>query len=103
MPNSPIQVPEKGTYQRQLFEYWSRDYHLTQADHSAYIALNFAGVLDDCKNKLLNLMQYHHQQKASGVKNADFHERTIQRLQGTMTAAALAYECGFKQMQTLVC
>jgi hypothetical protein len=95
MQRSPIQVPEAGTYQWQLFDYWSDDYRTTRADHSAYIALNFAGVLDACKNKFLQLLQYHQQQAASAT-NPVLHQKAIQRLHGTMTGAALAYESAFK-------
>ena len=51
MNKETIKVPEKGTYQWQLFDYWSDEFRHTHADHSAYIALNFAGVLDACRNK----------------------------------------------------
>ena len=102
MQKSAIQVPEKGTYQWQLFDYWSDDYRMTQADHSAYIALNFAGVLDACKSKLLHLIQYH-QQQAAGAENGSLHHKAIHRLQSTMTGAALAYENGIKQNQAQMC
>ena len=46
MHKDTIQVPEKGTYKWQLFNYWSDEFRQTHADHSAYIALNFAGALD---------------------------------------------------------
>lgn len=95
MQKSFIQVPETGTYQWQLFDYWSDDYRTTRADHSAYIALNFAGVLDACKNKCLQLLQYHQQQAVSAA-NPVAHEKAIQRLRSTMTGAALAYESAFK-------
>ena len=95
MQKAPIQVPEKGTYQWQLFDYWSGEFRQTQADHSAYIALNFAGVLDACRLKWQKLLQLH-QQKAAVTRNSDAHQRAILRLQSTMTGAAIAYESGFK-------
>ena len=91
-----IQVPEKGTYQWQLFNYWSDEFRQTHADHSAYIALNFAGALDACRSKWQALLQHHRQQ---AVKSAatDRHQRAIERLQNTMTGAAMAFESGFRQ------
>lgn len=96
MHRDTIQVPEKGTYKWQLFNYWSDEYRQTQADHSAYIALNFAGVLDTCRNKLHKLIQ-HHRQQASKSSARERHHRAIARLQATMTGAAMAYESGFHQ------
>ena len=61
MHQEAIQVPEKGTYKWQLFNYWSDEYRQTRADHSAYIALNFAGALDACRSKLQTLVQRHSQ------------------------------------------
>ena len=61
MNKETIKVPEKGTYQWQLFDYWSDEFRHTHADHSAYIALNFAGVLDACRNKFHSLIQHHSQ------------------------------------------
>ena len=91
-----IQVPEKGTYKWQLFNYWSDEYRQTHADHSAYIALNFAGALDACRSKLQTLIQRHSQQAAKSAACAR-HQRAIERLQNTMTGAAMAYESGFRQ------
>ena len=91
-----IQVPEKGTYKWQLFNYWSDEFRQTHADHSAYIALNFAGVLDTCRSKLFMLIQ-HHRQQASKSAACERHHRAIARLQNTMTGAAMAYESGFRQ------
>jgi hypothetical protein len=96
MQKTPIQVPEKGTYQGQLFDYWSDEYRQTHADHSAYIALNFAGVLDACRLKWQSLLR-HHQQHAAVAHNGSLHQRAIVRLQSTMTGAAIAYESGFKR------
>jgi hypothetical protein len=91
-----IQVPEKGTYKWQLFNYWSDEFRQTQAEHSAYIALNFAGALDVCRSKLHKLIQHHRQQaRKSAVQER--HHRAIERLQNTMTGAAMAYENGFRQ------
>ena len=59
MSKTPIQMPEKGSYKWQLFSYWSDEYRQTRADHSAYIALNFAGALDVCRTKLQKLLQHH--------------------------------------------
>ncbi len=95
MQKASIQVPEKGTYQGQLFDYWSDEFHQTHAEHSAYIALNFAGVLDACRLKWQNLL-HGHEQQAIGTHNGSLHQRAIQRLQSTMTGAAIAYESGFK-------
>lgn len=94
MHKDTIQVPEKGTYKWQLFNYWSDQYRQTRADHSAYIALNFAGTLDACRNKLQALLQHHRQQADKSVAQ-DRHQRAILRLQNTMTGAAMAYERGF--------
>jgi len=90
-----IQVPEKGTYKWQLFNYWSDEYRQTHANHSAYIALNFAGALDACRNKLHGLIQRH--QHASRANACERHQRAIERLQNTMTGAAIAYESAFRQ------
>jgi hypothetical protein len=94
MQKDTIQVPEKGTYQWQLFNYWSDQYRQTHADHSAYIALNFAGALDSCRRKLHALVQHHRQQACQSAARAN-HQRAIARLQNTMTGAAMAYERGF--------
>ena len=91
-----IQVPEKGTYQWQLFNYWSDEFRQTHADHSAYIALNFAGALDACRSKWQMLLQRHRQLAGKSAATAR-HQRAIQRLQNTMTGAAMAYESGFRQ------
>ena len=94
MHRDPIQVPEKGTYKWQLFNYWSGEFRQTQADHSAYIALNFAGVLESCRTKFQSLMQRHSAQAAQ-APNAERHIRAIKRLQNTMSGAAMAYERNF--------
>jgi hypothetical protein len=96
MQRELIQVPEKGTYKWQLFNYWSDEFRQTHADHSAYIALNFAGVLDNCRNKLTALIQHHRQQASKSVA-CERHQRAIERLQNTMTGAAMAYESGFRR------
>jgi hypothetical protein len=95
MHKEAIQVPEKGTYKWQLFNYWSDEYRQTHADHSAYIALNFAGALDACRCKLQALVQRHRQ--ASIGKSSERHARAIARLQNTMTGAAMSYENCFRQ------
>lgn len=95
MNRESIQVPEKGTYQWQLFDYWSGEYRQTHADHSAYIALNFAGALDACRNKFKALVQHHRQQATCA--NAERHQRAIARLQNTMSGAAMAYESCFQR------
>lgn len=96
MHKDTIQVPEKGTYKWQLFNYWSDEYRQTHADHSAYIALNFAGVLDACRAKWQALMQ-HHRQQAQSSTNSVRHRRAIERLQNTMSGAAMAYESCFRR------
>jgi hypothetical protein len=96
MHQETIQVPEKGTYKWQLFNYWSDDYRQTRADHSAYIALNFAGALDACRAKLQTLMQRHTQLDASEAVR-ERHARAIHRLQNTMTGAAMSYENCFRR------
>lgn len=96
MHRDTIQVPEKGTYRWQLFNYWSDEFRHTHAEHFAYIALNFAGVLDSCRSKLHTLIQ-HHRQQASSTHACARHQRAIERLQNTMTGAAMAYESGFRQ------
>jgi hypothetical protein len=95
MHQEPIQVPEKGTYKWQLFNYWSDNYRQTREDHSAYIALNFAGALDACRSKLQALVQRHKQLANSSSGHAR-HARAIARLQNTMTGAAMSYESCFR-------
>lgn len=96
MNKETIKVPEKGTYQWQLFDYWSDDFRHTNAEHSAYIALNFAGVLDACRSKWHALIQ-HHSQHLSDAKDGRCHRRAIQRLQNTMSGAAMSYEDCFRR------
>lgn len=96
MQKETIKVPEKGTYQWQLFDYWSDEFRQTSAEHSAYIALNFAGVLDACRSKLHTLIQ-HHRQHLSDAQGAQCHRRAIQRLQNTMSGAAMSYEDCFRR------
>jgi hypothetical protein len=95
MHKDVIQVPEKGTYKWQLFNYWSDEYRQTHADHSAYIALNFAGALDACRSKLQTLVQ-RHKQAGGTASSREYHARAIARLQNTMTGAAMAYENCFR-------
>ena len=94
MHRNTIPVPEKGTYKWQLFNYWSDEFRQTHNDNSAYIALNFAGALDTCRSKLQNLIQ-HHRQQASKTNACARHQRAIERLQNTMSGAAMAFESGF--------
>jgi hypothetical protein len=94
MQKDTIKVPEKGTYKGQLFGYWSEEYRQTHADHSAYIALNFAGVLDACRTKFNTLLQ-HHRQHVSDSQGGARHTRAIERLQNTMSGAAMSYESCF--------
>ena len=96
MQKTPIAMPEKGTYKWQLFSYWSDEYRQTRADHSAYIALNFAGALDLCRTKLQALM-HHHLAHAADADCAERHNRAIQRLQNTLSGAAMAYESSFQR------
>jgi hypothetical protein len=93
MQKEPIKVPEKGTYKGQLFGYWANEFRQTNANHSAYIALNFAGVLDACRAKL-NAHIQHHRQHADGGER---HNRAIERLQNTMSGAAMSYESCFRR------
>lgn len=94
MQKNTIEVPEKGTYKWQLFDYWSGEFHQTHAGHNAYIALNFAGALEACKSKFQALVQQH-RSKAGDAATAARHMRAIERLQNTMSGAAVAYESGF--------
>jgi hypothetical protein len=96
MHRDSIQVPEKGTYKWQLFNYWSDEFRQTHNDHSAYIALNFAGALDTCRTKLQALIQ-HHRQQAAKTSACERHNRAIERLQNTMTGAAMAFESDFRK------
>lgn len=96
MHKEPIPVPEKGTYKWQLFDQWAREFQQTQADHIAYIALNFAGALDACRNKLNALIEYHRNHIGDGT-NGIRHRRAIERLQNTMSGAAMSYESCFRQ------
>jgi len=91
-----IKVPEKGTYQWQLFDYWSDEFRSTNADHNAYIALNFAGVLDACRTKFQALIQ-HHRQHVADKTCGERHSRAITRLQNTMSGAAMSYESCFRR------
>jgi len=94
MQKNTIQVPEKGTYKWQLFDYWSDEYRQTHDGHNAYIALNFAGALEACKSKFQALVQQHRAKAADAATGAR-HMRAIERLQNTMSGAAVAYESGF--------
>ena len=95
MHKDPIKLPEKGTYKWQLVKQWSDEFRQSHADHVAYIALHLAGVLDPYRNKLNSLIQHHrqHQRDAAGGKR---HSRAIERLQNTMTGAAVSYETNFR-------
>lgn len=94
MLKKTIPVPEKGTYQWQLFHYWSCEFRQTHAGHYAYIALNFAGALEACKLKFQALVQKHRAKSSDTVTGAR-HLRAIARLQNTMSGAAVAYENAF--------
>ena len=96
MNKATIRVPEKGTYKGQLFDYWSDEFRQSHADHSAYIALNFAGVLDSCRNKWHALIQ-HHSQHVNDAKGGKRHSKAIARLQNTMSGAAMSYETCFRR------
>jgi hypothetical protein len=96
MHKDTIRVPEKGTYKWQLFSYWSDEYRQTHADHSAYIALNFAGALDACRSKLQTLLN-HHRQHVGDPRVGARHHRAIERLQNTMSGAAISYESCFRR------
>jgi len=96
MQKTAIEMPEKGTYKWQLFNYWSDEYRQTRADHSAYIALNFAGALDVCRTKLQALVQ-HHRQHESDEGSGERHRHAIARLQNTLSGAAMAYESSFQR------
>lgn len=94
MSKISIQVPEKGTYKANLFNYWSDEYRLTRAGHVAYIALNFAGALDAARAKLAALNEKH--AKLAACERGGRHAQAIARLKKTMTGQAVAYESGFK-------
>ena len=96
MHKDTIHVPEKGTYQWQLFDYWSGEFRQSHAEHSAYIALNFAGVLDACRAKWLSLMQ-HHSQHLNDAGCGKRHRRAIARLENTLSGAAMSYESCFRR------
>ena len=95
MTKDLIKVPEKGTYKWQLFKQWTDEFRQTHADHVAYIALHLAGVLDPCRSKLNSLVQ-HHRQHLRDAPAGDRHSRAIERLQNTMTGAAVSYETNFR-------
>jgi hypothetical protein len=95
MNKDPIKMPEKGTYKWQLFKQWTDEFRQTHADHVAYIALHLAGVLDPYRNKLNSLVQ-HHRQHLRDTNAGDRHSRAIERLQNTMTGAAISYETNFR-------
>ena len=96
MNKATIRVPEKGTYQYQLFDYWSDEFRQSHADHSAYIAPNFAGGLDSCRNQWHALIQ-HHSQHVNDAKGGKRHSKAIARLQNTMSGAAMSYETCFRR------
>ena len=96
MRDDPIQVPQKGTYKGQQFTEWSDEFRRTHADHIAYIALNFAGVLDLCRTKF-NKLILQHSQHVCDVKEGKRHSRAIERLQNTMSGAAMSYENCFRR------
>jgi len=95
MQKRVIELPEKGTYQWRQFTYWSDEYRQSRADHSAYIALNFAGALDVCRTKLQALVQHHRQHEAD-EGSGERHRHAIARLQNTLSGAAVAYESSFQ-------
>ena len=89
-----IKLPEKGTHKGQLFEQWAGEFRQTHADHAAYIALHLSGALDACRRKLDTLMRHHRAHVAAG-RDGHRHRRAIERLQNTMTGAAVSYETSF--------
>jgi hypothetical protein len=89
-----IKVPEKGTYKWQQFKQWTDEFRSTHADHVAYIALHLAGVLEPCRAKFDRLMQ-HHRTQLRDTRAVQRHSRAIERLQNTMSAAAMSYEASF--------
>ena len=95
MRNDQIKVPEKGTYKWQLFKEWNDEFRQTHADHVAYIALHLAGVLEPCRAKFDKLVQQH-RQHLRDAKGAARHSRAIERLQNTMSGAAISYESSFR-------
>jgi len=96
MRKDMITVPEKGTYKWQLFKQWTDEFRQTNADHVAYIALHLAGVLDPCRKKFDKLMQHHLQHlRDDGAQHR--HSRAIERLQNTMSGAAMSYETTFRR------
>lgn len=96
MRKDVIKVPERGTYKWQLFKQWAEEFRQTQADHVAYIALHVGGVLEPCRTKFDRLMQ-HHRQQLSDHGKVRRHSRAIERLQNTMSAAAMSYESNFRR------
>lgn len=96
MRKDTIKVPEKGTYKGQQFGYWSDEFRHSHEDHSAYIALNFAGVLEACRNKFNRLVQQH-RAHLNDAQEAQRHSRAIARLQATMSGAAVSYESCFRR------
>lgn len=97
MRKDMIKVPEKGTYKWLLFKQWTDEFRQTHADHVAYIALHLAGVLDPCRAKLDSLLEHHRQQMRDASAGAR-HSRAIERLQNTMSGAAVAYETSFRRL-----
>lgn len=95
MRKDVIKVPERGTYKWHQFDQWVGEFRDTHADHVAYIALNLAGVLEPCRAKFNAMLQRHRQQMNNG--QAERHSRAIERLQATMTGAALAFETDFRR------
>jgi len=95
MHQDSIKVPEKGTYKWQLFQQWSDEFRQTHSDHVAYIALHLAGALDACRDKLDTLIE-HHRQHQCDARDGSRHSRAIERLQNTMSGAAISYETNFR-------
>ena len=95
MHQDSIKVPDHGAYKWQLFQQWSDEFRQSHSEHVAYIALHLAGVLDSCRVKLEALIQ-HHQRHLSDARAGLRHSRAIERLQNTMSGAAIAYEANFR-------
>ena len=88
MHQTSLKVPEQGTYKFEQFRTWKNEFQSTGFGHVAYIALNFAEVLNTAREKFKSLKAYH-----ESLANVDVrHQRALDRLQNTMTGAALSYE-----------
>ena len=88
MHQTSLKVPEQGTYKFEQFRAWRKEFQSTGLGHIAYIALNFAEVLNTGREKFKSLKAYHETFASVDAQ----HQRALDRLQNTMIGAAISYE-----------